>query len=272
MKLHNKKATFLTFDIFDSLPFIRHCFSTRVGGVSSGVFSSLNLGVKKGDTDENVLENYKILSGAVGFDHENIVFSNQVHDTKIKYVTEKDRGKGLIYPNDIKDIDGLITDRPNIVLTTFYADCVPLFFVEPKKKVIALSHSGWKGTVNKIALKTIDILVNDFNSNKNDILVGVGPSICKNCFEVDEPVYNEFANSFPYISDYVSIVPKGEINKYHIDMWNINKKMMVDAGIPESNIEITDYCTKCKGDLFYSHRNMGNERGSLAAFMELVES
>jgi YfiH family protein len=237
-----------------------------VGGVSKGPFESLNLGATRGDDINNVLTNYKLLSKAVGFNYNNVVFSGQVHGKEIYHATEKDKGKGLFIESDIKNIDGLMTGTPDIVLTTFYADCTPLFFVDTAKKIIAISHSGWKGTVLKIGSHTLDEMQAKYNSELKDTLIGIGPSLCQECFEVDPPVYHEFESAFDNINLFTA--KRGE--KYYIDLKLLIKQMFLDKGVPENNIEVSGYCTKCMPNLFYSHRYSGQDRGSLAGFIELL--
>ena len=154
-KLHmqvkeNNGVTYLTYPSFEQFPDIVHCFSTRLGGVSQGIFSSMNLSFTRGDEENAVKDNYRRLSAAVGFSLEDIVTSDQTHTTNVQLVGAEDRGKGVTRPRTYKDVDGMITNVPGVVLCTFYADCVPLYFVDPVHKAVGLSHSGWRGTVGKI--------------------------------------------------------------------------------------------------------------------------
>lgn len=267
MNIKGNKVKYLTFNIFENLDFITHCFSTRIGGVSTGVHESLNLGFSNGDSRENVLKNYELLGNEVGFNYKDVVLSAQVHNDKIYRVTESDRGNGITKKNILTDSDGLTTNEKDLVLTTFYADCVPLFFVDKKNKAISISHSGWKGTVLQIGIKTIKKMKELYNSDYEDILVGIGPSICGECFEVDEPVYLEFKKVFDFSDEFITY--EKEINKYYISMQDIIKRNLIENGIPEKNIELPEICTKCNPQFFYSHRNMGAKRGSLAGFMKI---
>ncbi len=243
---------------------LRHCFSTRIGGESTGCFESMNLGFSRGDDRETVLKNYERLCDAVGFKTDSLIFSNQVHGTDIYKVTAADQ-RGLAEINHVKEKDGLLTTEKGVTLVTFYADCVPLFFYDPMKQIIASSHSGWRGTVNQMAKSTIKEM-QELGSNPSDILAGIGPSICGDCFEVDFAVADEFLQKLPFSSAYI----KSTETKSYIDLKRINYQIMVECGVLESNIEISNYCTMCEPELFYSHRGMGNSRGSLAAFMELL--
>ena len=183
---------YYTFPSFDECGAVKHGISTRLGGVSSGYFSTMNFSTLVGDSEECVLENYKRFCNAIEVDYKKCVASKQTHTVNIRTVTADDVGKGVIRERDYTDVDGLITNIPEITLVTHYADCVPLAFVDPNKKVIALAHSGWKGTVGKIGALTVERMVEEFGCNKKDILCGIGPSICKDCFEVDSPVSDIF--------------------------------------------------------------------------------
>lgn len=263
-----ENLVYFTFESFDNTSLVSHCFSTRKGGVSKGVFQSMNLHFRT-DKIENVIQNYKIICSAIDIDYRNVVFSKQIHSDNIYTVSENDKGKGLIIKSDIDNADGLITNKKNVALVTFYADCVPLYFLDPVKKVIAMAHSGWKGTVKKIAEKTVLKMNIDYNSNIKDILVGIGPSIGKCCFEVDYPVVEEFNKNFSFAEEFIFNDNQNK-GKYKIDLKGIIEKNLVSIGVPAQNIENSNICTKCNPELFFSHRNMGNNRGSLAGIISLL--
>lgn len=258
---------YFTFENFDKTGVVKHCFSTKIGGVSENEYKSMNLSFRD-DKKENVIENYKKICSVIGCDYRNVVFSNQIHEDNIYSVDEKDRGKGLLRESDIKNTDGLITDKKNICLVTFYADCVPLYFLDPIKKVIALSHSGWRGTAKQIGRKTVYIMSEKYGCKKENILCGIGPSIGACCYEVDTPVFEEFKNKIPFSEKYI-LKDKEKNDKYKINLQKINEQILLNSGIQKENIEIADICTKCNKDIFYSHRVMGDKRGSMAGLMEL---
>ena len=179
MKLHDEKMVpYVTFPLLDELEGYVHGFSTRLGGVSEGDFASLNLSFTRGDDPEHVRENYRRIADSMGFLPENMVLSQQTHTTHIYKVTEKERGMGFTKPLEYTDIDGLMTNVPGLVLVTSYADCVPLYFVDPVKKAVALSHSGWKGTAHQMGKVTVEAMKREYGCDPKDILVCVGPSIC----------------------------------------------------------------------------------------------
>lgn len=265
---HEKdKVVYYTIPSFEQTGLVKHAFSSRKGGISSGSYSSLNLGFNTKDDRENIVENYKIICKALEINPENLVLSNQIHEDGIAVVNSSDRGKGIWRDSDINGVDGLITNDKEVALVTFYADCVPLFFLDPVKKVIGLSHAGWRGTVLEIGKKTIEKMTNQFQCNPKDVLVGIGPSIGHCCFEVDENVVIEFQKNIQNIQDAITAKQN---NKYHIDLWAVNKKSLMEAGVPENNITISSLCTVCNQQEFFSHRGQNGIRGTLAAVMELV--
>lgn len=197
MQVREKNGvTFLTYPAFENLPEIIHCFSTRLGGVSEGIFSSMNLSFTRGDNENAVKENYRRLGAAVGFAPEDVVSSDQTHTTNVRLVGAEDRGNGITRPRTFHDTDGMITNVPGVVLATYYADCVPLYFVDPVHHAIGLSHSGWRGTVGKIGKVTIEKMHQEFGSDPAELLTAIGPSICQDCYEVSEDVILEFQNAF----------------------------------------------------------------------------
>lgn len=258
---------YYTFPAFDALPFVRHGFSTRLGGVSGGIYESMNLSFTRGDDQAAVAENFRRMGEALGVAPEDIVVSAQTHTTNIYNVTDADRGRGVTRERGYTDIDGLITDRPGILLCTQYADCVPLFFADPVKRVVATSHAGWRGTAAGIARETVGRMVTDYGCQPENILAAIGPSIGRCCFEVDTPVYDAFCEVEVFDDACFTAKPN---DKYHIDLWEVNRRFMLAAGVKADNITVTDLCTRCHPEIFWSHRATGGQRGSLAAFIGLL--
>lgn len=186
----------LCFADWQNLKGVRHCFSTRAGGVSEGWLASLNFRRELYDPDENILENFTRIGRFFGVKPERIVCAQQTHTANVRIITEGDAGKGVTRPRDYTDVDGIITNVPGLVLYTSHADCVPLYFYDPVKKVIALSHSGWKGTVSRIGAVTIRKMHEHYGCDPKDIYAAVGPSICSDCYEVSEDVADEFCGCF----------------------------------------------------------------------------
>ncbi len=260
---------YITFPQLSKLSYIKHGFSTKLGGVSKGHLATMNLSFSRGDQQENVLTNFKRICSSIGIQSEGLVFSDQIHDTKITRVTEEDMGKGIYIENDLRGIDALITNVAGLSLVTFYADCVPLYFVDQRQKAIGLSHSGWRGTVKNIAGKTIEAMKVEFNSNPKDIIGVIGPSICRDCYEVSDDVAKEVRNT--YTKDAIkNILEEKEDGKYQLDLWLANRYNMLEAGIKMENISISSICTCCNSNLLYSHRATNGKRGNLAAFLSLI--
>ncbi len=291
-------VTYLTFSGLEKTGAVKHLFSTREGGVSKGIYASMNLSYTRGDETEAVDENFRRIAACMDCEPGDMVCSDQTHTDHIRLVTATDKGKGVVIPKDYRDVDGLITKEKGIVLCTFFADCVPLFFVDPVKKAIGLSHSGWRGTVRKIGKKTVERMQEEFGTNPADIHAAIGPSICQECYEVSEDVIEKFREVFAEnlweglfyparptdshgtISERASaergtcrrsaMPPEMQPGKYQLNLWEANRQIMLETGIPEAQIEVTDICTCCNPDFLFSHRASHGKRGNLGAFMKLV--
>ena len=247
----------------------RHLFSTRIGGVSEGDLGSMNLSYTRGDKKENVDENFKRIASILGCEPDDFVLSHQTHTTNVRVITEEDKGKGITKERDYEDVDGMITNVPGIVLSTFYADCVPLYFLDPVKKAIGLSHSGWRGTVNKMGKVTVEKMAAQYGCNPKDIIAVIGPSICEDCYEVSMDVAEEFRNAFGGAKNLDKIVIPKNAEKAMLDLWQANLAVLLEAGIPAENISLPDICTACNKDILFSHRASNGKRGNLGAFLVL---
>ena len=255
-------------DAFSWAGGVRQCLSTRLGGVSEGeALSSLNLGFGRGDTEDNVRENYEILCGAIGANPRDAVLSKQVHRDTIIKVTGQMRGNGLDRPNAFLEADGLMTNEKNILLVVFFADCVPLLFYDPTKRAICAIHSGWRGAALQIARSGIEQMVRTYGCDPSDILACIGPSIGPCCYVVGEEVADAFGRVFANTETFLKETNKGE---YVLNLWRANEMILLRAGLLPNNITQAKECTKCNETLYYSHRRMGDSRGSLAAMIELI--
>lgn len=263
-----KGVPFLHFPLLDETGVVTHCFSTRLGGVSEGIFSTMNLSFTRGDREEAVRENYRRLAEAAGFSCADLVCSDQTHTTNLRVVTEADRGKGFTRPRDYTDIDGLVTNVPGLVLATFYADCVPLYLVDPVRRCIGLSHGGWRGTVGRIGEKTVELMRETYGSDPADLYAAIGPSICQDCYEVSEDVIGQFQESFARNQWQELYYPKPN-GKYQLNLWKAHELTFLEAGIKKDRIAVTDICTCCNPDLLFSHRASHGKRGNLGAFLML---
>lgn len=268
LRVAGKEVPYLEFSMLADTDLVRHGFSTRLGGVSKGCFSSMDLSFVRGDEEEAVRENFRRIGASMGVSCEDMVFSQQTHTTNVRVVTEQDRGMGMTRPLEYSDVDGLVTNVPGLCLVTFYADCVPLYILDPVRKVIGLSHSGWRGTVGKIGKKTVEMMTKEYGSDPKDILVAVGPSICQDCYEVSEDVIQQFQQNFDPIY-WDRIFYQKDNGKYQLNLWAANACVFQESGILKEHMAVTNVCTHCNSDVLYSHRTMGNDRGSLAAFLAL---
>ncbi|MCD8019134.1 MAG: polyphenol oxidase family protein, partial [Clostridiales bacterium] len=170
---------------------VRHGFSTRMGGVSEGCLGTMNLSFTRGDSRENVYENFRRIADAIGFSQDDLVMSSQIHKTAFRKVTARDRGDGILRET-VPGIDGLATNEKHVPMYTSYADCVPLLFYDPVRHVAAMAHSGWRGTVARIGRKMVHFMGEQYGSRSEDIIAAIGPSICRACYEVSEDVAQPF--------------------------------------------------------------------------------
>lgn len=263
----NGETPYLSFRALEDTGMVANGFSTRMGGASTGKFATMNFSYSRKDNPEHVLENYTRMAAALGVERDRMVVSWQTHTTNVRLVTREDEGKGVIRERDYRDVDGLICDIPGITLVTFYADCVPLYFVDLKHRAVGLSHSGWRGTVNRMGQVTIDAMKEAFGTCPEDVTACIGPSICRDCFEVGEEVVEEFQKTFrPHQWDRLW-TKNGKPGKYQLDLWKANELILKEAGIPGEQITVTNICTLCNHEYLFSHRKCGENRGNLAAFL-----
>lgn len=265
----NITVPLLKFHNLDETRIVKHGFTTRAGGVSEGIFSSMNLSFTRGDEEAHVRENYRRLAGALEVSYENFVFTDQTHTTNVRKVTAEDAGRGLTRERGYTDVDGLITDVPGLVLSTFYADCVPLFFVDVAHHAIGLSHSGWRGTVGRMGRVTLEAMNREYGTRTEDVICAIGPSICQDCYEVSEDVAEAFQKEFPGREDDLLIAKENK--KYQLDLWKANEIILLDAGVKKEHLAVTNICTCCNPSLLFSHRASNGKRGNLGAFLCLNE-
>lgn len=259
---------YLSFPLLEQTGIVRHGFSTRLGGVSRGHCASMNISTTRGDDPEAVRENIQRLAAAIGVSPEGMTYTHQVHTTNVAVVRPEDKGKRF------EETDGMITNVPGICLVTFYADCVPLYFVDPVRKAIGLSHSGWRGTVGKMANITVKKMQDVFGSEPKDIVAAVGPSICRDCYEVSEEVIEQFRKHYDkkiWSGLFYQKESQKGTDKYQLDLWKANEQNLLEAGILPQHMAVTNLCTCCNPEILFSHRVLGWERGNLSAFLALTE-
>lgn len=268
----------LAFAAWENLPGIRHCFTTRAGGVSEGYLSSLNLRRGLYDPDENINENFRRIALFFNTSPDRIVCAQQTHTSNVRIVTEADAGKGVTRERDYTDVDGLITDVPGLVLYTSHADCVPIYLYDPVRRVIALAHSGWKGTAARIGEVTIRKMKEIYGCRPEEIYAAVGPSICQDCYEVSEDVAEAVRGCFskgtdgreeakaPYTIPEILAAGKAP-GKYQLDLWRACGRILLESGILQEHLTITNLCTCENRQELFSHRATAGRRGNQGAFL-----
>ena len=247
--------------------------STRLSGVSKVPFDSLNLALHVGDNPSDVLTNRDYFAASLNLNAKDIVTPNQIHGDKVMRVDENDRGRGaLSYDDSIKETDALITNAPNLPLMLCFADCVPIFFVDPVNRAVGLAHAGWKGTVKKIAAKTLNAMSSAFNTDPADCLIGIGPSIGSCCYDVGDNVIDECKKNFPSNVEELLIEREG---KTFFDLQRANEIALTEVGVPDQNIDTAHECTCCKSGWYFSFRAARkkgqSETGRIAALIAIRE-
>lgn len=237
-----------------------HGISTRIGGQSQNELSSLNLGIKVNDSAENLLINRQKFCQAIGVDVNRVISSGQVHGDHVAVVDERQAGQRMA------DTDGLVTRVPNLPLLLFFADCVPLLFYDPVRKIIGLSHAGWKGTFQAIGPRTLSVMQHAYGTDPEDCLVGIGPSIGPDDYEVDEPVMAQINSRWPSTEGFVK---PGRSGHWMLDLWEWNRRQLLEAGVLEENIFVSGISTAQNSDVFFSHRASGGLAGRFGVLMSL---
>jgi hypothetical protein len=253
--------------LLSDIGIVQHCFTTRGGGVSEGIFSTMNLSFTRGDDPDAVLENYRRVAQFFGKTVDDFICTDQTHTTNVKRVGREHAGYGVTRERSYHDIDGLVTDEPGVILSAFFADCVPLYFVDPTHRAIGLSHSGWRGTVGRMGCATIQTMEREFGTRPEDVRAMIGPSICMDCYEVSADVAEAFYREFPEHEAEI-LLDKGN-GKYQLDLWKANEIVLREAGILPEHLSVSGLCTCCHPDQLFSHRASHGKRGNLAAFLML---
>ena len=264
---HNKNGlVYLTADGFEAAGGVAHGFSTRLGGVSEGIYATLNLGMNRGDAPDRVRENYRRFCAAIGADMGNIVCASQVHGDTVRTVTAADLGIGLDEPEPWQ-ADGLVTDIPGVTLAVYSADCLPILLYDPVRRVAAACHAGWRGTALGIAQRAVEKM-GFYGSRPEDIRAAIGPGIAKCCFETHEDVPNAMTKALGVCATpYIEPIEGG---KFKVDLKGLNAMRLKRAGLLEERIDISPDCTACHPEKYWSHRATQGRRGSQAAVIQLL--
>jgi len=253
-----------------------HGISARLGGVSQTPYASLNMGLHVGDDPAAVRENRQRFLAMLGLKAARICTPEQVHGDVIDRVGTAEMGRGALeYADAIKGCDALITNEPGVPLMLCFADCTPILFIDPVHHAVGIAHGGWKGTVSRIAAKTVQRLADEFGTQPEDLLVGIGPSIGPECFEVGEEVADAFRDTFgayeQVIISYGDNLPDGERPRPHVNLWEANRVQLLEAGVPAANIDVAGVCTCCQNKWYFSYRAEQGRTGRLAAVIALQE-
>lgn len=238
---------------------VSHGFTSALGGVSRGRINGLNLGFRVNDNPESVRENYRLVAEDLGLSLDMTVLSKQTHIDNIRVVTKDDGGKGITKDSDIEDTDGLICNISNMALVVFTADCVPILLYDEKSKAVGAVHSGWRGTVKKIGARAVEMMHREFGSQPENIKAAIGPGIGPCCFE--------FGNDAPQYFEQKYLMTKGD--KYLVDIWTMNYDILTESGILNENIDVSEVCTVCNSDKYYSYRTHRDKTGRQAAIIML---
>ncbi len=260
-------VTYLASEGIEAAGGAAHGFSTRLGGVSEGMWSSLNLGVSRGDDPDHVRENYRRFFKAVGASGRRMAMNNQVHGARVRTITTADL-KDDPYGKAAAEADGMLTDIPGVALVVFSADCVPILLYDPVRRVVGAVHAGWRGTAAGVAAAAVERMMDVYGCRGEDVLAAVGPAIGPCCFETHEDVPNAImATVATPALDYIKIKENG---KFSVDLKGINAKRLELAGLDPAHIAVCGECTACMPDKYWSHRRFGTNRGSMAAVVELL--
>jgi YfiH family protein len=245
----------------------RVLFSTRHGGISKGCYSSMNMALHVGDDPEAVLANRQLLMELAGHNLSQMICCQQVHGNRVVAVDSSHAGCGSVrFEDALPDTDGLATATPGLVLTTFYADCIPVFFYDPVRRVVALSHSGWKGTLNSITAKTLQVMYDRFQCQASDMMIYIGPGISQCCFEVQADLADKVISAFPNDRDIIIM----DQNRIKWDLKETIRRCAVNNGVAENRINVSPWCTSCHTECFYSFRKEQGHTGRMAAMITLV--
>ena len=245
---------------------VPHCFTTRYGGVSTGSQASLNLAIGRGDSPENVEKNLRILGSALGFEPEKLVMTRQIHSCFVRVVTDQDCAG--FFHREYPECDALVTNTPGVTLMVFTADCTPILFHDPVTGAVGAAHAGWRGTAQDIAGKTVAAMVEAFGCDVKNIRAAIGPNLGQCHFETDGDVPHALIGTFGREA-LLHIKKQGD--KFHPDLKAINALALCRRGVDPGNIEISECCTWCESDRFWSHRVTRGDRGSQGALITCRE-
>lgn len=247
---------------------VTHGFSARVGGVSPEPYASLNLGLGTKDDPSNVLANRRAYASVLGVDAERIIVPQQSHGNRVMRVGVLDAGRGaLSYASGIPDTDALITNEPGVTLALHFADCVCVFLLDPVRKAIGVVHAGWRGTVAGVVTETLTAMSHEFDTRPEEVIAAIGPAIGRHCYDVNADVAEAFFKAFPHDERVMSFY--SSVGKWRVDLKTANLILLLNAGVKQENIAVSEDCTCCNGEDFFSHRRDGTT-GRMGGWMALL--
>lgn len=263
---------FFSYPLFDRQPEVTNVVTTRVGGESRGALSSLNLSFRSGDAPEIVRRNRSLVCRALGVDPATLTVPGQIHESSVAVVQPADRGRGALGADDaVEGVDALVTNAAELPLMVLIADCVALSFYDPRRRVIGLAHAGWRGTLGRIAQKTVRAMQDAFGSAPAELLAAVSPSIGRGHYEVGEDVFEGFRSEFGRALA-AKHIPEDMDGTFYLDLWGLCEDQLLEAGLRAENVSIAEMCTACHKNYFYSHRHEGGKTGRFAGLIMLHAS
>lgn len=248
---------------------VDHAFSTRLGGCSSGEFTSLNTALHTADSAENVLENRWRFFDKFGYDFRFLVAAHQVHGTEISLVEQHHRGEGALPGSVRKECDALVTTVVGLPLTAYAADCMLIYFYSQQPPLVAIAHAGWRGALGGMGAKVVRYLEEYFSVNPGHLLVALSPAICRDCYIIDDSTANEFQTAGWSGADYLE---KTTAVGYHLDLSAVNASQLLSSGVKTEHLAQNIWCTSCRKDLFYSYRRDLGATGRMIGFIALKNS
>ncbi|RHW36485.1 peptidoglycan editing factor PgeF [Neobacillus notoginsengisoli] len=261
----SNETTYFLRDWMEKHPGLAAGFSSRNGGAGTNEYGSLNTGFHVGDDFLVVQKNRRLIAETAGFSAADMVGAEQTHGIQIKKVGNRHKGMGASdYERSVKDTDGFYTDEAGVLLTMCFADCVPLYFFDPTNRMIGIAHAGWKGTVNGIGPEMVRLWKEE-GIRSDNIFAAIGPSICKKCYIVDDYVISFVNNRLEHVEKkpYNQISP----GQYSLDLKEMNRMLLIEAGIQEQNIAESNLCSSCSREHFFSHRRDNGKTGRMLGFI-----
>lgn len=271
-QIHTQGIPYLSFNLLDDTG-VPNLYTTRYKSYCSEEYRGIKdlklAWMKNEKRDEAVpviTSNMKALTNQIGADFQNICITDQLHTNHVDIVSSSDLGYG-IKPKKEDGVDGLITAEPGAVLLAYGADCPPVYLADPVVKAVGLVHAGRRGTFERISKVAVDKMVKYYGSKPENIIATIGPGICVDCYEMGDEIYDELKSLWGsyYANKLMVRYPAKGSSKYHLDLWKANEIILLEAGISKRNIAVTNVCTCCNSDVFYSYRsgNMKNEQAAI---------